>query len=253
MRFLATLPLFILLLAGCKKPLKDMMDYYPRIETVSAVVQPDGSVRVTARITDQGGSDIVSAGFCASTSPTPEMLDAQALGSVSGDMVTAVYTGFSTTGTYYFRSWVTNDHGYTYGNIIALSDIEPEPVVAPCTPNMNQVILGGGLMTQNYSQISMPSGYMGVWQFTALSSAHNFTYRVGGALSTRIYTTTTSNDPPVGQIRIGFFSGFTNASIHAGQSVYVNQLSPTQWEFVVCGATWGSGSGALTTRFLVNG
>jgi len=248
-------PLFALALIACEKPLDDVKDYYPRVTTESATVQPDGSVVVVGRVTYTGPTDIEAVGFCASTAPMPEMLESQALANLEGDRFTATYSGFATVGTYYFRSFATNGSGYSYGDVIAVSDIEAEPVVPTCTPALNSIAPGGGLLPETYypSSISSPEQTFDGWEITANSSAHNLTYLFGSALTTRIYTTTTSTDPAAGQVRISFFSGFTSAALYSGSPVYVNQLSPTQWEITVCLAPWGASSNQkLTTRFRVS-
>lgn len=239
---------------GCRKPLNDVMDYYPKVVTESVEVRPDGTVEAVGRITAAGATDLVAAGFCVSTSPTPVMTDNQGIGTVSGDRFTVVYGNFSTTGTYYFRSWATNEDGYTYGNTVAVSDITPVPVEPPCTPTLDLVVLGGGLNNESYypGQISSPSAQMGIWQVTANTSAHHFTYRFGTALGTRVYTTTTAMDPGPGQVSIGFISGFTSGTILAGAEVHVVQLTTAQWEVTVCQAPWGTGTRMLTTRFRIN-
>lgn len=244
----------VMALVGCEKPLDDVMDYYPRVVTESVTVQPDGSVVAVGRITSEGDSPLEAVGFCASTSPNPEMLDAQGLGTVNGDRFTVVYDGFSTVGTYYFRAFATNGSGYSYGNVLSISDIEAEPITPPCTPTLNSVVLGGGLMPESYypGQIGTPEEYLGEWTFTANTSAHHFTYLFGSALETRTYTTTTNSHPGTGQVRISFYSGFTSGALQNGSTVYVNQLSPTEWELTVCQAPWGTGDKKLTTRFRVH-
>jgi hypothetical protein len=255
MRCAKFLTLLALALLGCKKPLDDVRDYFPRVTTESASVQPDGSVVVVGRVTHTGPSEMVAVGFCASTSPVPEMLESQALATLSGDRFTATYTGFATTGTYYFRAFAVNGSGYAYGNVISLSDIEPEPVVPTCTPNLNAIAPGGGLFAETLfpSTITSPQQGFSGWEVTGNSNAHNLTCLFGSALSTRIFTTTTSTSPGDGEARISFWSGFTSAVLYAGSPVYVNQLTPTQWEITICQAPWGaSANQRLTTRFRVN-
>ncbi len=240
--------------SGCEKPLKDVMDYYPKVVTESVVVQPDGSVRCVGRITFTGATDMVAAGFCASTNPIPEMLDLQGLGAIQGDRFEVVYQNFPTTGTYYFRSFASNDNGYAYGNVVSLSDIAAEAIVPPCTPAMNSVVLGGGLMPENYypGQIFPVEQSGGNYQFQANTSAHHFTYIFGSDLRTRTFTATTNSDPGPGQVRISFNSGFTSGTLQAGSTIYVNEITTTQWEVTVCSAPWGTSGRNLITRFRVN-
>lgn len=254
MRDLFFVTLAFLLFTGCEKPLKDVMDYYPKVVTESVTVQADGSVRCVGRISFTGATDIVAAGFCASTQPIPQMLDLQGLAEINGDRFEVVYENFPTTGTYYFRAFATNDDGYSYGNVLSLSDITAEPITPPCTPPLNNVVLGGGLNPENYypGQIFTVQQTMGNYQFQANTSAHNFTYRFGSELRTRTFTTTSSTDPEPGQVRIGFFSGITSGSMLPGNTVYVNEITPTQWEITVCSVPWGSNGRNLTTHFRVS-
>lgn len=253
MRVLFPLLLASLLFSSCEKALEDPLDYYPTVATESVVVQPDGSVLCTGRITSKGASEITAAGFCVSTSPVPQMLDNQGVGSINGDLFTVTYDQFSTTGTYYFRTWAANDNGYAYGDVKQLQDITTEPIVAPCSPAMNSVVLGGGLAPENYypGQIFPPDIYLGVWEFQANTSSHHFTYRFGSALETRTFTTVTM-DPGPGQVKISFLSGFTSGVLLNGSTVYVNEITPTQWEITVCAAPWGTSTRKLTTKFRVN-
>jgi hypothetical protein len=247
----ALLPIAALLLNACEKPLGDVMDYYPTVITESVTPQSDGSVVAVGRIVTEGATPIVAAGFCASTSPVPGMLDAQGIGAVQGDRFTVVYDGFATTGTYYFRAWATNDNGYSYGNVLSLSNIEVEPVTPPCTPALDYASPGGGLATESYYPIDAPEWSIDAWVFTANTSAHFFTYRFGSALATGIYTTTTNISPADEHVRVSFISGFTGGVVQAGHAVYVNQLTPTSWEITICDGPWGSGPYYLDTRFQV--
>jgi hypothetical protein len=252
MRISTLLPLVaVWVLTACEKPLPDARAYYPTVITESVTPQPDGSVVAVGRISDQGHTAIVAAGFCVNTNPLPEMLDAQALANVDGDRFRVVYDGFSSTGTYYFRAWATNESGYSYGDVLSLTDIQAQPVVPPCTPPLGQASPGGGLMTQSYYPISAPTESMGDWVFEANTSAHFFDYRFGSALGTGIYTTTTSMSPAPGTVYISFVSGFTSGVLQAGHEVYVNELTPTSWQITICQAPWGSGPYYLTTKFNV--
>ncbi len=254
MRSFVLFSLAALLFSGCEKALDDVMDYYPKVVTESVEVQADGSVKCTGRISFTGASEIVATGFCVSTTPDPKMNDNQGLASIQGERFTVVYDQFSTTGTYYFRAWGTNDHGYAYGDVKVLTDITAEPLTPPCVPTLNNVILGGGLFPENYypGQIFPVEPSMGNWEFQANTSAHHFTYVFGSQLRTRTYTTTVNSDPGPGEVRIGFYSGFTSGTMSNGSTVYVNELTPTQWEITVCAAPWGTGNRQLTTRFRVN-
>jgi hypothetical protein len=255
MKHLAPLTLGLLLLAtACKKPLEEMADYYPSVRTESVTLRPDGTVLVVDRLLSEWDAPFEYAGFCVDTTGRPEMLDAQAIATVSGDRFEAAYGGFDPYTTYYFRAWATNEHSYSYGNVLWLDSIAAVPVDPPCTPTNNTANLGTGTPAQTYYPIEAPEEYMNVWSFKANTSAHFFTYRFGGSMSTGIYTTTTSSDPAPGQARISFISGFSSGVLAAGSPVYMEQLTPTSWRITVCQAPWTSGSATFyfNTRFTVS-
>ncbi len=92
-----------------KKSKKNPLDYYPKVKTVSAVTQADGSVLVTGEIIDEGTDVIEYGGFSMDTIPIPEMLSNQVISYFSGNIFTAVYENFDISKTYYFRSWAANE------------------------------------------------------------------------------------------------------------------------------------------------
>jgi len=245
---------FAVLTQACKKPLDEMADYYPTVRTESVTLMPNGTVKVVGRILSEGDAPVEYVGFCADTTAKPEMLDGQAIAELNGDQFTAIYSGFDPYATYYFRSWATNEHGYSYGNVLSLDSIAAVPVEPPCMPANNTASIGTGTPAQTYYPIEAPEEYFNVWSFQANTNAHFITYRFGGGMGTGIYTTTTNTDPAPGYARISFVSGFYNAVLSAGSSVYMEQLSPTSWRITVCQAPWTTGSSTFyfNTRFTVN-
>ncbi|MBL7982447.1 MAG: hypothetical protein JNL52_11640 [Flavobacteriales bacterium] len=243
-----------LLTQACKKPLDEMADYYPTVRTESVTLLPNGTVKVVGRILSEGDAPIDYAGICVDTVAKPDMLAGQAVAELNGDQFTVIYSGFDPYDTYYFRSWATNEHGYSYGNVLSLDSIAAVPVVPPCTSTNNTANIGTSTGTQTYYPIAAPEQYMGVWSFQANTNSNNITYRFGGSMSTGVYTTTTNTDPAPGQARISFVSGFYNAVLAAGSSVYMEQLSATSWRITVCQAPWSTGTSTFyfNTRFTVN-
>ena len=66
-----SLGIFVLLTAAsCQKPLEDVNDYFPKINTISATLQEDGTVLVEAEIESEGAAALEYAGFCCSASFT---------------------------------------------------------------------------------------------------------------------------------------------------------------------------------------
>lgn len=251
------LPLSIMILGsfGCKKALDDVMDYYPTVRTESVTANDDGSVTVVGRIVSEGDSPIGTAGFCASQSPVPEMLDAQAIADVQGGIFSATYTGLDPYGTYYFRAWATNDAGYSYGGVLMIDSVTAVPVDPPCTPTANTATLGAGFPTQTYYPIeAMDLNSDFDYTFQANTSSHFITYTFGNALTTGVRTTTAYSDPDPGEVRVSFISGFTSGALSAGSDVYIQQLTPTTWEITICQAPWlySSSTYYFTTRFVAH-
>ena len=238
--------------SSCSKALKNVEDYYPVVNTVSATVLQNGNVEVKGQIVSEGASPIEYAGFCMGESPSPGMLSNQMISSdIQGNEFTATYAGFDPYKRYYFRSWATNDNGYSYGNTIYLDSIQATPVVAPCTLAANTINIGGSQPTETYSSVQAPSQSMSEWAFQAYSNSTSVNFTFGSQLTTGVFTTTTNSSPAPGEVFIGFYSGFISSALNNGSSVYVNQLTPSSWEITICNAPWNYNSSTFyfNTRF----
>jgi len=246
---LLTLALVSLISISCKKVEKDVLSYYPKVKTVSAVPQPDGSVIVTGEIEDEGTTAIEYKGFCMDTVPEPEMLSNQQIVYMDGNMFTAVYPEFDLTKTYYFRSWAANEYGYTLGNILSLDSIEPVPVVSPCTPPGNSVNMGGFQPTQYFYDVPYPVEGFNKWEIHASTGSGLYHFIFPSLPVTKEYTTTSWDTPAPNTVRISFTSGFTTGLISDGAKLYVNQTSPGHWTMTLCNGPWISGS---STTFYMN-
>lgn len=249
----ATLGLLVAgLFLSCEKPEQDVLDYYPVIKTLSAVVQPDGSVEVSAEITSEGAAQVEYAGFCVDTVPNPDMLSGQALASsVSGNTFSAIYTGFEPNKRYYFRSWATNDYGYVYGNTISVDDIQATPVEPPCTLALNTVNVGGTTPTQTFYSVDLPENSWTYWDFDAKASSTTLGFRFGSKLKTGLFTTTTGMSPAEGQVSVTIYSGMISGGLSSGSTIYVSQKGPETWEIAICNAPWKYNNSEfyLNTRF----
>jgi hypothetical protein len=231
----------ILLSNSCRKALKDVNDYFPKVKTVSAVIQQDGSVKVTANVESIGeakNSVMENVGFCVSTSSDPKMLDRQIISTLDGDMFTATYpvTNFSVDSVYYFRSWATNNYGFVYGDVIMLDSIITPTVTAPCTYPIYKVNIGGGQPTGTYYNIDAPDSYNYFSASTGSGPSVNFQF--GSPLTTGIFTTTTDPSPSSGQVYVSFYQGFISGALSSGSSVYVNLVGPGSHEVEICNAPW---------------
>jgi hypothetical protein len=247
--------LFLVLNAGCRKPLKDVNDYFPVIKTVSAVVQDDGSVLVTGEIESEGKTKdavIKYVGFCLSTNSEPQMLEKQLIADLNGTSFTGIYAGslFKIDSIYYFRSWGTNRYGYSYGNIIALDSIIAIPITPPCTLAMNMVNIGGSQPTAYYDNVSTPDATNTIT--ASSSSGPSATFKFGSSLTTGIYKTTENTSPSAGQVFVSFYYQFISGALNSGSKVYVKRVNSTSFEISICDAPWTYGSSTLyfNTHFI---
>ncbi len=245
------------LTSSCRKALKDVNDYFPKIKTVSASIQNDGTVLVEGEIDSEGAAAIEHIGFCCSTSQNPLMLASQITTIVKGTKFSAIYSGFDYDSVYYFRSWATNHYGYSYGNILSLDSIEAYHVYPPCTNTMNTVSEGGGQPLATYTTVGTPVNNIGYWEFAAATytgpSSVNFSF--GSNLTTGIYTTTTNTSPGSGEAHISFNDGFISGTLNSGSSVYVNTIGSGIYDISICSAPWQYNSSTFyfNTRLTVHG
>ena len=253
-RQLAPLIALAILYSGCKKALLEVEDYFPKVRTETVTANPDGSVTVTGVIVSQGASPVDVAGFCSSGSPLPIMTDNQAIAQVSGDHFSVTYSGLAPYTTYYFRSWATNEHGYSYGDPLRIDSVMAVPVTPPFTPEMNTISPGGGLQEDYYYPLQAMEQNPGVYELRAQGGYISMRYYFGTPLQTGVYTTQNSVNPGPGQMKLVFYSGTITAGLNNGSPVYVNQLTPTSWEVTICYAPWslGSGTAYFTTRFVAH-
>lgn len=223
---------------ACRKPLKNVEDYFPKVTTVSAVVQSDGTVKVTGNIDSPGrtkGAAIDYAGFCVNTNPEPKMLEGQLIGELDGTTFTAVYpaTLFNIDSTYYFRTWATNEYGYSYGNVIRLDSIITPTITPPCKLTLNTINIGGSTPTAQLDVMGTPDSDN---SFSGYSfSGPSVSFRFGSPLTTGIFKTSDSS-PQRGQVYVSFTSG----ALSSGSNVYVNRLSASKFEITICEAPWTS-------------
>lgn len=226
---------------SCGKVEKDAKDYYPTVKTVSATILTDGTVELKGEIVDEGSTEIEYAGFCMDTVTDPYMLSNQQIASsVSDGKFSVIYSGFNPYKRYYFRSWATNDAGWVYGNTVSLDSIQATPVVIPCNLPANQINLAGA--TLGVSNVTPPTQGFDNWDVIVSTSNGTFTFVFGTKPSTGIYILTSWNTPPDNGVFVSFYSGFNQGSLNEGDTVYVNQLAPDQWDVNVCNASWTTSS-----------
>jgi hypothetical protein len=239
---LFTLAFFLFAISACKKARKNVDDYYPTVTTVSAIVNQDGTVEVTADVTLKEG-ELQYLGFCMDTLPMPTMLQNQEIVTelVDGKQFKHTYTMiFDPAKTYYFRSWAASNEGYTYGNVIRLTNIKATPIEAPCSlvPNSSNIGINGSGGT--VYKVTAVDHFSSTWDIDVEgydAAAGRLKLRFGSELKTKIYTTT--EESPYGDlVYISVTSGFTSGQLLAGSKVFVNSLSQGVYEITICNAPW---------------
>jgi len=143
----------LLVFSTCKRALKDVKDYYPKVETVSATVLGNGSVRMTGRLLKDGESEVTYYGFCMSKQPIPALDENQiSIEKRSTNDFEGLYKGFDKNTKYYFRAWANNEFGYSFGEVIELNSIEAD-TIAPCTPELDKVNIEGQNIKESYIDV----------------------------------------------------------------------------------------------------
>lgn len=256
---LLLLALPFILIAACKKVQKDVHDYYPKVEMISAVVQQDGSIKATGHLLSQGAGDLLSVGFCMDTAPHPDMLSSQKVGKdLSGNTFSATYSGLSTTATYYIRSWAVNENGYAYGNEIAVSSPSFDTSIIPCHLSHNTLELEsyGNTNAESFYRVESVDASSQGYRFTATTGNHELMFNFSREPTTGVYTT--AHDLPslredqffVNILCVG--GSISGHEVLSGYKVYVNQIGPGVIEVFMCSAKVGNGSNTLISARLTS-
>lgn len=231
-----------LTISSCRKALKDVNDYFPKIKTVSATVQTDGSVLLRGEVDSKSEGNIEYLGFCCSTNGDPKIRDRQITVASNGTFSATYPGGFNVDSIYYFKAWATNEFGYSYGNTLRLDSIIATPITPPCTLTMNTLNLSGG-QTQTYTSVTEPEEYMGIYEFSGSTGSTQVNFTFGSTITTGTYTTTTESSPGQGRVYINFYSGFTSGTLSSGSKIYVNTIGSGIFDISICSAPWtNSGS-----------
>ena len=217
---------------GCKKVLKDPMDYYPEVKMVSATVQEDGTVLVEGEVIHPGkhkNSHIEDVGFCASATGEPGMLDKQIIAYLNGNTFSAVYPVgyFDENETYKIAAWATNDFGYGKSESMTFDslflDIDP-----PCT------------ISDMFYQAGGNSGYYdGVVEtstndFWASHGNNRFSIEFPATPHAGIYMTYPyAYDTDKVKCSVDF-GGWR--AVNTGASVYVEKINATSYRVTICDA-----------------
>lgn len=232
---LALIALFLVLFS-CKKAEKDVYNYYPKVKTLSAKVQSDGSVLVTGKLLSEGAGELWGVGFCMDTLPHPEMHFRQKICDTLWDgEFHAVYTSLDALKKYYFRSWAVNENGYTYGEDIPLESISIDSASIPCQVAMNTIKISG-FIPEEEAFISVGPVEHGVeWEVWAYSNSHSVHFSFLQQPTTGKYKITTGTG--AGYYVNVLVDGY---SLTSGD-IYVEQINSTTHQFTICNAIFPGG------------
>ncbi len=230
--------LAVVVISSCVKAKKHVEDYFVKVKTVSADVQDDGSVLVTAEIESDGGAKAENIGFSCGTSENHALTCRQVDGNLNGTIFTGVIDGLDADSTYYFRAFATNAYGYSRGNSIALSNIKPTPVVATCTFVTGFLDLDGFPPETNLSFPNL-SNSLGIYYSNGGTSFTNVEVRFFGVPKTKVYTSEFSYDPSgPSYVSVHFNRSTISGSLAGGVPVYVNEISPGVFDVYICSGSW---------------
>ncbi|MCW3103146.1 MAG: hypothetical protein JWO09_1586 [Bacteroidetes bacterium] len=235
---LLALTVILLMASACKKAKKNYDDYLPKVKIESAVVQTDGSVLVTGRIESEGSARLERIGLCCSTGD-PKMTDRQIVCDLAGDYFSGIFMYLSIDSSYNFRGWATNKYGYSYSDLLTLTDVTPPPVTAPCTLTMNTYNTGATFGSGTYSGTTHRFNYSTTYDYYYLQ-ANSSTQTVELILSDPVtqgtYSITNASTPGYREMNVSFSSG-SYTQLGSG-TVYVNSLGGGQYDLTICDAPW---------------
>jgi len=235
------LTIFISIIFSCNKPLKNIEDYYPNVQTVNLENLPDGSIKLTGRVLSPGQSKVTKVGFCYDGIPNPKIQTNQINiangdnGTINGDEFTAIYEGLQFSTRQYFRAWAINEHGIGYGETITLDSVKITPVEAPCNHPMNRYNSGSGTKILNSFFINQQLELVSI---TAGGNGSMTVYIAKPAL-TGVYETSFPGGVYENSKRasISVNEGSVNFVIKPGSQIYVNKIG-NNYEITCCNGTY---------------
>lgn len=125
--------LFSMFLVGsifsCKK--KDNPSVVPTVTTGSSSAVTSSSASISGSITSDGGSPILAAGFCYSTTAAlPTVDDDTTMVTVTSGAFSSTITGLQSSSTYHVRAYATNAVGTAYGAVTDIATDNEAPVAS---------------------------------------------------------------------------------------------------------------------------
>lgn len=219
-----------ILLSTCKDEVEPL-----QVDTVSAVLQDDGSVLLTGKLNSDGGLSGISIGFGYGTHAVPNdseiVIDDL---SMKDKIFTTEINDLDENKKYYFRALAGNGNKFGQGRIISLENIKAKPVVAPCKPALNTVDHNGNpnASVKGISTVETPIG----WSISF--NAGNFLYKINfpNRPKTGIYSTVEDFKPEGKAAYILISDKIDESVVEMGAKVYVNKTAAQKWNITVCEA-----------------
>jgi hypothetical protein len=224
----------IILFSTCKKVEKDVRNYFPKVKTVSAVVQPDGTVKLTGQLTSTGAGEMNGVGFCMDTLPNPKMHYGQKIcDTLFDDSFYGTYAYLDATKPYYFRTWAVNEWGYVYGEDILVNDIKVSPSVMSCIVDSNTVdIAQYGLSAVSYVSAMEVSG--SDWESMVQAGSHILRFTFHDKPVTGIWKISDITSGRGRYVNLLYQGPATFTSYAKNGKVYINQLNKDVFEVYLC-------------------
>lgn len=252
--FLIVLPFLFSNCHKAQKVEKDPQRYYPKVKTLSAVKQPDGSVIVTGQVMSEGNNALQYAGFCMDTVPNPDMITNQVLVyDLSGDKFTYTFpSSFTPYTRYYFRAWVANANGYSVGEPVYADNIGFDTSLIPCRPlQQHMVLTGSSTINEIYTLIDNLTTTGTNYGVHAMTGSHSIDVTFGRFPIAGEYTVTSADYPNEASVTVSVDYMRANGP----SKLYVAQIAPNTIEITICSLNvtanvWLSTANFnMTTRF----
>ncbi len=251
--FLIACLTLLFLSAGCKKVEKNVRNYYPRVETVSAVIQSDGSVKLMGRLLSAGAGELYGVGMCMDTLPNPEMHINQVIcDTLFGNEFYSVYANLDARKKYYFRTWATNANGYSYGKDIVVATALLDSSLLPCWPQLNSITVTPSNPGIDMFRTIDPVVRALNWEFRVYSDYHTLKFFFHKIPTTGIYRIIESESLNQATVQILYNGSSTSGTYLKSGNVYVSQLTGDTIEVTVCNtilSTWNAPDRTITARF----
>lgn len=233
-----------LLIFSCKKD--PAVEEAPSVSIDSSRVDFGNSITVYGTVHSSGSSDLISRGFCLSTSPNPSESSNPGLVQVANNHFSYTYYNLDNNSTYYIRAWAKNSAGTGLSNDLKVEGMIDPVVTAPCSNPSNYIQLEYQAISYTANQFVMPDPFgFGDYTMQAGDATHPLiSFKFNRMPTTGVYTTAESSSLdsisgnkvhvywPMIQYNLG------QAKLLKNASVYVVKQSDGSYHVNVCSAPY---------------